>query len=135
MALATQRDSFTKGDVIVREGEKGDAFYLIEKGTVDVFKKEVGADAVATLTKGQFFGEKALLSEDVRQATCIASSDVQCLFLMREDFVLMLGDLQQLLDSSAEKTKNDDTVRKTDKRDKTKESDTTLSPDSSKVVQ
>lgn len=98
MALATQQDSFKKGDVVVREGERGDIFYLIESGTVDVFKKESGENPIATLTSGQFFGEKALLSEDVRQATCIASSDVKCLFLMREDFVLMLGDLQDLLD-------------------------------------
>lgn len=100
MALASQRDSFGKGDVIVREGEKGDVFYLIESGTVEVFKKETGEQVVATLCPGHFFGEKALLSEDVRQATCIASSEVKCLFLMREDFVLMLGDLQDLLDGN-----------------------------------
>eukprot|EP00586_Coscinodiscus_wailesii_P010441 CAMPEP_0172503214 /NCGR_PEP_ID=MMETSP1066-20121228/167296_1 /TAXON_ID=671091 /ORGANISM="Coscinodiscus wailesii, Strain CCMP2513" /LENGTH=689 /DNA_ID=CAMNT_0013278855 /DNA_START=128 /DNA_END=2194 /DNA_ORIENTATION=+ len=98
MALAIQRDSFRKSDVIVREGETGDTFYIIESGTVEVFKKANGEKPVATLEKGNFFGEKALLSEDVRQATCIASSDVQCLYLTREDFVLMLGDLQDLLD-------------------------------------
>jgi len=104
--LATQKDSFLKGDVIVREGEKGDIFYLIESGTVEVFKKDSGKEPVATLTAGQFFGERSLLSEDVRQATCIAASDVQCLFLMREDFVLMLGDLQELLDGKV--TRDDD---------------------------
>ena len=103
MALALQRDSFRKGDVIVREGERGDVFYLIESGTVNIFKKENGGEPVASLSTGHFFGEKALLSEDVRQATCIASSDVKCLFLMREDFVLMLGDLQDLLDGNERK--------------------------------
>lgn len=98
MALATQSDSFHKGDVIIRQGEKGDAFYIIESGTVDVFTTEQGsAEPVARLTSGQFFGEKALMSEDVRQATCIASTDVKCLTLMREDFVRMLGNLQDLL--------------------------------------
>jgi len=103
MALATQNDTFRKGDVIVREGEKGDIFYLIESGTVDVYKKAHGNAPVTTLQSGQFFGERALLSEDDRQATCVASSDVQCLFLMREDFVLMLGDLQDLLDGISKK--------------------------------
>ncbi len=98
MALVIQRDIFSQGDVIVREGEKGDVFYLIESGSVNVFKKENGEEPLATLESGQFFGERALLSEDVRQATCIAASDVECLYLMREDFVLMLGDLQDLLD-------------------------------------
>lgn len=100
MALATQQDTFRKGDVIVREGEKGDIFYLIEKGSVDVFKKETGDKPIATLKSGQFFGERALLTEDVRQATCIAAEDIKCLFLMRQDFNLMLGDLQDLLDGN-----------------------------------
>lgn len=100
MALATQIDTFRKGDVIVREGEKGDVFYLIESGSVDVFKKDAGDKPIATLKSGQFFGERALLTEDVRQATCIATEDVKCLFLMRQDFNLMLGDLQDLLDGN-----------------------------------
>jgi len=101
MALAIQKDTFHNGDVIVREGESGDVFYLIETGSVDVFKKGKSDGPITTLSSGQFFGERALLSEDVRQATCIASSEVQCLFLMRDDFVLMLGDLQDLLDKNA----------------------------------
>ncbi|KAL3763492.1 hypothetical protein ACHAW5_010884 [Stephanodiscus triporus] len=108
MALATQSDSFCKGDVIIRQGEKGDAFYIIENGTVDVLINDQGDQPVARLTSGQFFGEKALMSEDVRQATCIASTDVQCLTLMREDFVQMLGSLQDLLngvDKSQSSTK------------------------------
>jgi len=99
MALATQSDSFSKDDVIIRQGERGDAFYIIESGTVDVFIAEQGADPVARLTSGHFFGEKALMSEDVRQATCIASTDAKCLTLMREDFVRMLGNLQDLLEN------------------------------------
>jgi len=99
MALATQSDSFAKDDVIIRQGERGDAFYIIESGTVDVFIAEQGADPVARLTSGHFFGEKALMSEDVRQATCIASTDAKCLTLMREDFVRMLGNLQDLLEN------------------------------------
>lgn len=99
MATATESDSFEKGTVIIRQGESGDVFYMIESGTVDVFKTESGDEAIAHLTSGHFFGEKALLSEDVRQATCIASSDVKCLTLMREDFVRMLGNLQDLIGS------------------------------------
>jgi CRP-like cAMP-binding protein len=49
---------------------------------------------------GNFFGEKALLSEDVQQATCVATSDLKCLMLMREDFNIMLGDLKDLLEGS-----------------------------------
>ena len=101
MALATQSKSFCIGDVIVRQGEPGDTFYMIEEGTVDVFIEEVGTTPVTTLKEGSFFGEKALLlKNDVRTATCIATSVVKCLVLMREDFALLLGDLQDLLDGS-----------------------------------
>jgi len=99
MALALERDTFKQGDVVIREGEKGDIFYIIESGSVEVSTKADGN--VAQLGKGQFFGEKALLSEDVRKATCVASYEVKVLFMMREDFVLMLGDMQDLLDGKS----------------------------------
>lgn len=112
MALAIQTDLFKKGDVIIRQGERGDAFYIIESGTVDVFTTEKGDEPIARLESGHFFGEKALISEDVRQATCIASSDVNCLTLTREDFVRMLGNLQDLL--SGEKTANSAEVKESE---------------------
>jgi len=105
MALATQSDAFGEGDVIIRQGERGDAFYIIESGAVDVLTAESGDAPVARLTGGQFFGEKALMSEDVRQATCVAATDVKCLTLTREDFVRMLGNLQDLLDGVADATR------------------------------
>jgi len=100
MALATKVQKFKAGNAIVRQGERGDAFYMIEEGKVDVFINEKGARPIVTLQKGSFFGEKALLSSDVRTATCVASTDVKCMLIGREDFVLMLNNLQDLLDRS-----------------------------------
>ena len=97
MALAVKRQSFSKGSVIVRQGEKGDVFYMITKGSVDVLRSN---SHVASLGVNSFFGEKALLSSDTRQATCVAVSDVECLTLLREDFVLLLGNMDNLLSSS-----------------------------------
>ena len=104
MALATRNETFKKGDVIVKEGDRGDVFYMIEEGSVDIYKKEYenNQKPIVTLSSGNFFGEKALLNDnDVRAATCIAAStEVKCLFLMREDFFRMFGDLKELLDKS-----------------------------------
>ncbi len=100
MALATKVQKFKAGNAIVRQGERGDAFYMIEEGKVDVYINEKGARPIVTLQKGSFFGEKALLSSDVRTATCVASTDVKCMLIGREDFVLLLGNLQDLLDRS-----------------------------------
>ncbi|KAL9183930.1 hypothetical protein ACHAXT_002016 [Thalassiosira profunda] len=98
LALATLHESFSAGHTIVREGEPGDIFYMIDKGQVDVFIRAKGDAPVVTLTSGQFFGELALLSNDVRTASCVAKTDVECHILMRHDFNLLLGDLQSLLD-------------------------------------
>ena len=104
MALATQYQDFQQGDTIIREGESGDCFYMIVKGSVDVFVKSAGSGKVATLTEHKFFGEKALISSDTRNATCKAGTDVTCLTLTREDFNLMLGNFSDLISG---KTKDD----------------------------
>ncbi|KAL7540936.1 hypothetical protein ACHAXR_010487 [Thalassiosira sp. AJA248-18] len=98
LALATLNESYEAGHIIVREGEPGDIFYMIDSGSVDVLIKAKGDAPVVTLTSGQFFGELALLSNDVRTASCVAKTDVKCHILMRNDFNLLLGDLQSLMD-------------------------------------
>ena len=98
MALATTSCNYEAGQIIVKEGESGDTFYMIDSGSVDVFIKASGTEPVATLTSGQFFGELALLSNSVRNASCVAKTDVKCLTLMRDDFNLLLGDLQLFID-------------------------------------
>eukprot|EP00581_Thalassiosira_minuscula_P019356 CAMPEP_0183713350 /NCGR_PEP_ID=MMETSP0737-20130205/8209_1 /TAXON_ID=385413 /ORGANISM="Thalassiosira miniscula, Strain CCMP1093" /LENGTH=673 /DNA_ID=CAMNT_0025942117 /DNA_START=80 /DNA_END=2101 /DNA_ORIENTATION=+ len=100
MALAVKRQTFSKDDPIVRQGEKGDVFYIIAEGTVTVTKD---GKTVATLGVNNFFGEKALLSSDTRQATCIAASSVECLTLRREDFNLLLGNFQDLIEGKKKK--------------------------------
>ena len=102
VALATQTVTFNSGDIIVKEGDKGDKFFLIEHGSVDVFKEGCGENAITTLKVSDFFGEKALLYEsDIRTATCIASSEtVRCLVLSCDDFKQMLGDVTGMMRKS-----------------------------------
>jgi len=101
LALATLNESYEAGRSIVREGEPGDIFYMIDSGSVDVYIKAKGDAPVATLGSGAFFGELALLSNDCRTASCVAKTDVKCHILMRDDFNLLLGDLQSLMDGAA----------------------------------
>ena len=89
-------EEFTEGSIIIRQGNTGDSFYIIKSGTVAVWQQQDvnGVPTwvqVTTLGKGDFFGEKALLQEDVRSASCIAVGDVRCLTMHREDFIGMLG--------------------------------------------
>lgn len=70
MAERMKRRSFEAGDILVRQGDEGHEFFLIRSGGVDVIVDRDGVSHnVAELGTGQFFGEKALLTGDVRNAT------------------------------------------------------------------
>mmetsp|Transcript_7014 Transcript_7014/g.11262 ORF Transcript_7014/g.11262 Transcript_7014/m.11262 type:complete len:98 (-) Transcript_7014:377-670(-) len=77
---------------------------MIEEGLVDIFIKEKGDDRpVVTLKRGSFFGEKALLSSDVRtngHVYCIVECQVHVVTVGGLCVTVMLGDLQNLLDRS-----------------------------------
>lgn len=101
MAQLLKQEYFKAGDTILREGEAGNTFYIIQNGKVDILKKSLGESPIATLGKEKFFGEKALLSDDVRQATVVASSPVVvCYVMTRGDFTRVLGNLQDILDGN-----------------------------------
>ena len=116
MSLATSSECFKKGDIVIKEGDKGDAFYVIEEGTVNVHKEALGDKVLAALKSGNFFGEKALFSNDVRNASCVADDDAKCLIIVRDDFVRLFGDLQELLDKS--KKMDDESFIKKDRTSK-----------------
>uniref|UniRef100_A0A3B3SH53 cGMP-dependent protein kinase n=1 Tax=Paramormyrops kingsleyae TaxID=1676925 RepID=A0A3B3SH53_9TELE len=80
-------DYFNKGDYIIREGEEGDTFFIIAKGEVSVTQTVEGCfepQEIKTLGVGDYFGEKALVSEDVRSANIISKENgTQCLVVDR----------------------------------------------------
>lgn len=71
---------------MVRQGERGDKFYIIHGGKVMVTKRnDDGTELyIGTLSRGDFFGEQALLHEHRRLATITAQPPgVECLTLDR----------------------------------------------------
>ena len=76
------------GSTIIRQGDEGDRFYLIKSGTVDVIVNQgrPEEEKVATLQKGQFFGETALLTGEPRNATVVARQDVLVYTLDKQHF-------------------------------------------------
>jgi CRP-like cAMP-binding protein len=95
LANAFVEMTFMKGDVIAKEGEPGKTFYMLYEGEVLVTKD--GAK-IRAMKSGEFFGEKALLSDEPRSATVTVTSEkVIALALDKESFDLLLGPLADLL--------------------------------------
>jgi len=94
-------ERFKSGEYIIRQDEMGDHFYIVLSGEVDIFKytgtEKPPGNKLVTIGKGTFFGEKALLSEDKRAASCVAATNVKCLVLDREDFIVMFGNMDQFM--------------------------------------
>ncbi|CAD5111405.1 DgyrCDS715 [Dimorphilus gyrociliatus] len=105
IADVIEEDCYFEGDHIVREGERGDTFFIINEGHVRVEKRTDEGTAIELnrLGAGKYFGEKALLSEEYRTASVIAASKVVCLTVERDAFCQLVGDLNELRDELANK--------------------------------
>jgi len=91
-SLEPMRTQFVKGSMIFAEGDLGLAMYVIETGEVEIRKKLAGEDRVlATLSKGDFFGEMCMLEEEApRSAAAYAINDVAAVMIDQSAFTFIL---------------------------------------------
>lgn len=103
------------GDRVIEQGEPGDYYYIMHKGTAEVTRraKQDGPEIkLADLTDGDSFGEEALVSDATRNASITMTSKGHLLRLTKDDFINLIqkpvlnampyAKIQDLLDSGAE---------------------------------
>jgi len=80
------------GTVVFKEGEVGTEMYVIQSGTVEIYKKTSRGDDkfLSTLEKGDFFGEMSILEDVSRSATARAKTDCELLKINQSTFDEML---------------------------------------------
>jgi cAMP-dependent protein kinase regulator len=103
VADALESYTYTAGEVIVRQGEPGDKFYIIVAGEVRCEQTTTATDGtkataeVGHLGPSAYFGEIALLTNRPRAATVVAIGDVKCVGLDRDRFNRVLGPCEDIL--------------------------------------
>lgn len=84
--------SFAPGELILREGDAGDAAYMITSGTCRAFRTVDGREeTLATMGVGDVFGEMALLLYEPRAASVVAIDEVTALVLDKQTMAEGLG--------------------------------------------
>ena len=83
-----KQERFPAGEVIIREGDAGDKFYILERGKASVWRidDDLVERKIAEKGPGQFFGEVALVSDAPRNATVRADTPISTLVLDYSDF-------------------------------------------------
>ena len=102
-----RRERFGRDDVVVREGDTTESFYIVAKGEAEVTQAVDGAEVyLRTLRAGDVFGEIGLMLGSPRTATVRAVTGLEVVLLGREDFWGVMGsspaaaaDLEALLHS------------------------------------
>lgn len=92
LAFASQRLCFAPGELVGRQGETGDAVYVILEGTLEVYiELESGGERpVAELGPSSAFGEVAVLGNVPRTASGRAKTELTVLKIGRDEFLDLL---------------------------------------------
>lgn len=101
---ALHTETYNAGDVILKQGDRGDKFYILEAGectATKVYVEDTPAQEVRTYASGDYFGELALLRNEPRAANIVAKSDCRLLSLSRKTFKVLLGPLEDILKRNA----------------------------------
>ena len=87
---------FGAGDAIVKEGDEGDAFYILRSGSAKVIKESQNGKVLNHLKPGDAFGELALLTGQPRAASVITNEPSSAFRLEKSDFDRIIASAPKL---------------------------------------
>eukprot|EP00930_Biecheleria_cincta_P008380 TRINITY_DN10980_c0_g1_i1.p1 TRINITY_DN10980_c0_g1~~TRINITY_DN10980_c0_g1_i1.p1 ORF type:complete len:911 (+),score=180.05 TRINITY_DN10980_c0_g1_i1:150-2882(+) len=96
MVRSLKQHEYAKGQVIVKQGEEAHQFYLIQNGSVGVYESD---RCVRSLMRWDYFGERALLLNERRSATCVAEEACTVLSLQKAVFEDIVGNFRWELEN------------------------------------
>jgi len=92
--------TYNEGDCVIKEGDAGCKFFLIECGTAKATK---GDEIVFEYKENDYFGELALIKDETRAASIIATSVLKVAWIERMSFKRLLGPIEEVLKRNADK--------------------------------
>jgi CRP-like cAMP-binding protein len=97
IASGAQSETYADGDEVIRQGEPGDKFYVVASGGARVL---IDGYTVAELSRGQGFGERALMRGGNRAATVTAVGDLTVQAIRRDIFLAAVAGGQRVMTSA-----------------------------------
>jgi len=97
LAFTSDRIKFDPGKELFKQGDPGDAAYVVLSGSADVLiNTEAGENKVATVNASELVGEIAILCDVPRTATVRASTPLLTLRIKKDNFLKMLSDFPEM---------------------------------------
>ena len=82
---------YKQSDFIIREGTKGNKFYVVKQGVCKIYSRKPGREFSKSVYPGDHFGESAVTGDGIRLANVVADTDCMLLEINKHDFVWCLG--------------------------------------------
>jgi NADH dehydrogenase len=92
-SVGVTQEHFEPGQEVFHQGDVGDRIYIVLSGTVEIVRDD---RIVATLGRGEFFGETALLQQAQRNATVRCLEPADLLALPKREFSVLSANLPEL---------------------------------------
>jgi CRP-like cAMP-binding protein len=97
LAFTSDRVNYAAGEILFRQGDSGDAAYVILTGTADILVEAPGGQIkVAEVENNSIVGEIAILCDVSRTATVKATTNLEALRISKEHFLKLLTDFPEI---------------------------------------